>query len=90
VLFETGSEELRALEQKVYVACGRFIIETGKPTVVEYLGSSYFLTKLLYFSMGAPKIGAVSRAYNWIAFVLVSQLLKQLPAPELPPKKTTF
>jgi len=39
VLFETGSEELKALEQKVYVAAGRFIIEAGKPAVVEYLVS---------------------------------------------------
>jgi len=37
VLFETGSEDLRILEQKVYVACGRFIIESGKAPVVEYL-----------------------------------------------------
>jgi len=33
--FETGSEELRVLEQKVYVASGRFVIEAGKPPVVE-------------------------------------------------------
>ena len=36
VKFETGSDELRALEQKVYVASGRFVIEEGKPLVVEY------------------------------------------------------
>jgi len=36
-VFETGSEELKALEQKVYVAAGRFIIESGKAPVVEYL-----------------------------------------------------
>lgn len=36
VKFETGSDELRALEQKIYVASGRFIIEEGKPLVVEY------------------------------------------------------
>jgi len=36
VLFETGSDELRALEQKIYVASGRFVVEAGKPTVVEY------------------------------------------------------
>jgi len=35
-LFETGSDELRAIEQKVYVGSGRFIVETGKATVVEY------------------------------------------------------
>ena len=37
VLFETGSEELRALEEKVYVGSGRFIVEAGKALVVEYL-----------------------------------------------------
>jgi len=37
VLFETGSEEFRTLEQKVYVASGRFIVEEGKNPVVEYL-----------------------------------------------------
>jgi hypothetical protein len=42
VLFETGDEKLRALEQKIYVASGRFIIEagkgpTGKGPTVEYL-----------------------------------------------------
>jgi len=36
VLFETGSDELRALEHHVYVAAGRFIMESGKPIVVEY------------------------------------------------------
>jgi len=36
VLFETGTEELKTLEQKVYVAGGRFIVEAGKATVVEY------------------------------------------------------
>jgi len=37
ILFETGDEKLRPLEQKIYVASGQFIIEAGKPTVVEYL-----------------------------------------------------
>lgn len=37
VIFETGSDELKILEQKVYVAAGRFIIEAGKAPVVEYL-----------------------------------------------------
>lgn len=37
VLFETGSEELNLLERKMYVASGRFVIEEGKPPVVEYL-----------------------------------------------------
>ncbi|TVY28108.1 hypothetical protein LHYA1_G002730 [Lachnellula hyalina] len=36
VLFETGSDELRPLEQKIYVASGRFVVEAGKPAVVEY------------------------------------------------------
>ncbi|KAF4637444.1 hypothetical protein G7Y89_g650 [Cudoniella acicularis] len=36
VLFETGSDELRAIEQKIYVASGRFIVESGKDVVVEY------------------------------------------------------
>jgi len=36
VLFETGSEDLRIIEQKVYVASGRFIVEAGKAPVVEY------------------------------------------------------
>lgn len=36
VTFETGSEDLRELEHKVYVASGRFIIEAGKPVIVEY------------------------------------------------------
>ena len=39
MLFETGSDELKVLEQKVYVAAGRFIIEAGKNPVVEYLVS---------------------------------------------------
>ncbi|CAG8982758.1 hypothetical protein HYALB_00001039 [Hymenoscyphus albidus] len=36
VLFETGSAELKALEHKVYVGSGHFIIEEGKKNVVEY------------------------------------------------------
>lgn len=36
-MFETGNEKLKAIEQKVYVAAGRFIIEAGKAPVVEYL-----------------------------------------------------
>lgn len=36
ILFETGDEKLRLLEQKIYVASGRFILEAGKATVVEY------------------------------------------------------
>ena len=34
-VFETGSEELKDLELKVFVASGRFIIE-GEKTIVEY------------------------------------------------------
>ncbi|KAK3906696.1 hypothetical protein C8A05DRAFT_29448 [Staphylotrichum tortipilum] len=31
-----GSKELESLEQKVYVGSGRFILEEGKPVIVEY------------------------------------------------------
>jgi len=45
------------------------------------LGSSYFFTEMAIFcyAMGAPELGAVSRAYKRIAFVLMAQLLEQLP-----------
>ncbi|SPQ18139.1 11973d1d-9e32-4cfa-ab6a-bc70fd2a408b [Thermothielavioides terrestris] len=36
VEFETGSEALAALHEKVYVGSGRFILEPGKPVTVEY------------------------------------------------------
>jgi hypothetical protein len=36
VHFQTGSEELKAIEEKVYVGSGRFILEAGKPVIVEY------------------------------------------------------
>ncbi|KUI66478.1 hypothetical protein VM1G_01686 [Cytospora mali] len=36
VKFETGHPTLKALEDKVYVGSGRFILEAGKPVVVEY------------------------------------------------------
>jgi len=36
VVFEAGSPELEALQHKVYVASGRFIVEAGKPATVEY------------------------------------------------------
>ncbi|KAI9796464.1 MAG: hypothetical protein M1833_006132 [Piccolia ochrophora] len=36
VTFETGAEHLRDLENGVFVAAGRFILEQGKPTKVEY------------------------------------------------------
>lgn len=34
--FETGVPALKGLENKVYVASGRFVVEQGKPLVVEY------------------------------------------------------
>ncbi|KAI9766527.1 MAG: hypothetical protein M1840_006485 [Geoglossum simile] len=34
--FETGNEDLKPLENRKYVGAGRFIIEQGKTTVVEY------------------------------------------------------
>lgn len=34
--FETGDDELKELELGVFVAAGRFRVETGKPVVVEY------------------------------------------------------
>jgi len=36
VSFESGSAELAALQDKVFVSSGRFILEEGKPVVVEY------------------------------------------------------
>ncbi|KAL1839166.1 hypothetical protein VTJ49DRAFT_1822 [Mycothermus thermophilus] len=36
VEFEVGSEELAVLEEKVFVGSGHFIIEPGKPAIVEY------------------------------------------------------
>lgn len=36
MLFETGSEELKGLEGKIYVGSGRFILEKDKPTIAEY------------------------------------------------------
>ena len=36
ILFETGSKDLKLMEQKVYIGSGRFIVEAGKPTIVEY------------------------------------------------------
>ncbi|KAK4129551.1 hypothetical protein N657DRAFT_677152 [Parathielavia appendiculata] len=36
VEFEVGGKELAALEEKVYVGSGRFVIEPGKPVIVEY------------------------------------------------------
>ena len=34
--FETGDEKLKALETSVFVGAGRFVVEKGKPVVVEY------------------------------------------------------
>ncbi|CAD6586425.1 MAG: hypothetical protein ASARMPREDX12_002367 [Alectoria sarmentosa] len=34
--FETGDEKLKDLETGVFVGAGRFIVEKGKPTVLEY------------------------------------------------------
>ncbi|KAK3310130.1 uncharacterized protein B0T15DRAFT_25805 [Chaetomium strumarium] len=36
VEFETGDEKLTALHEKIYVGSGRFILEQGKPVIVEY------------------------------------------------------
>lgn len=36
VYFESGSKEFKDLENKVFVAAGRFILEEGKPVIVEY------------------------------------------------------
>lgn len=35
-IFETGTAAFKALENKTFVQSGRFIIEQGKPVVVEY------------------------------------------------------
>ena len=34
--FETGDERLKDLETGTFVAAGRFVVEKGKPVVVEY------------------------------------------------------
>ena len=34
--FETGDEKLKDLELGVFVGSGRFLVEEGKPAVVEY------------------------------------------------------
>ncbi|KAH6634344.1 hypothetical protein B0J18DRAFT_453120 [Chaetomium sp. MPI-SDFR-AT-0129] len=39
VEFEAGTGALAVLEEKVYVGSGRFVIEAGKPVIVEYLVS---------------------------------------------------
>ena len=34
--FETGDEKLKDLETRVFIGAGRFVVEQGKPVVVEY------------------------------------------------------
>ena len=34
--FETGDEKLKGLETGVFLGAGRFVVEQGKPVVVEY------------------------------------------------------
>ena len=34
--FETGEEKLKDLELSTFVGAGRFVVEWGKPVVVEY------------------------------------------------------
>lgn len=34
--FETGDGKLKALEENTFVGAGRFLVEQGKPTTVEY------------------------------------------------------
>jgi hypothetical protein len=36
VVYEAADPKLKVLENKVYVASGRFIVEHGSPVVVEY------------------------------------------------------
>ena len=36
IKFETGDEKLKDLELGVFVGAGRFLVEKGKPVVVEY------------------------------------------------------
>ncbi|KAK4162145.1 hypothetical protein QBC43DRAFT_322467 [Cladorrhinum sp. PSN259] len=36
VVFESSAPELAALQEKTYVGSGRFVLEEGKPPVVEY------------------------------------------------------
>jgi hypothetical protein len=36
VTFETGSDQLKAINDKVYIGTGHFVLEQGKPPVVEY------------------------------------------------------
>lgn len=34
--FETGEEKLKELESSMFAGAGRFVVEQGKPVVVEY------------------------------------------------------
>ena len=34
--FETGDETLKGLEMGIFVGAGRFVVEKGRPVVVEY------------------------------------------------------
>lgn len=34
--FETGEEKLKDLELSTFVGAGRFVVEQGKPVIVEY------------------------------------------------------
>ncbi|KAI6373917.1 hypothetical protein MCOR25_003304 [Pyricularia grisea] len=36
VSFETDNADLKAMSEKVYIGSGRFILEEGKPVIVEY------------------------------------------------------
>ncbi|CAK7225583.1 hypothetical protein SCUCBS95973_005915 [Sporothrix curviconia] len=36
VSFETGHPSLKELENRLYVAAGRFVVEQGQPVIVEY------------------------------------------------------
>ena len=34
--FETGDDKLKSLETMAFVGAGRFVVQQGKPVVVEY------------------------------------------------------
>jgi hypothetical protein len=36
MVFETGSDKYKDLELGLYIGAGRFIVEEGKPVIVEY------------------------------------------------------
>lgn len=68
------------MEQKVYVASGRFILEAGKPPVVEYVYSFFFCLKYfgiirLLFSHVPPSYETLKgafRSHPWRALSLSS------------------